>query len=97
MYSVVRLPQTSFSNILWFQESQDGISHLEWEKVRVKFIKAGTLERLVESLTSDDGELESTYCNIFFTTYRTFATPEQVLSLILDRYNLLIYYRILVS
>ncbi|KAK7580177.1 hypothetical protein V9T40_000806 [Parthenolecanium corni] len=71
-------------------ESQDGISHLEWEKVRVKFIKAGTLERLVESLTSDDGELESTYCNIFFTTYRTFATPEQVLSLILDRYEKLI-------
>lgn len=81
----------SLSNLLRFQESQDGISHLEWEKVRVKFIKAGTLERLVESLTSDDGELESTYFNIFFTTYRTFATPEQVLSLILERYDLWIY------
>lgn len=48
-------------------------------------MKAGTLEKLVESLTSDDGELESTYINIFFATYRTFATPEKVLSLILER------------
>ncbi|XKL63502.1 hypothetical protein PGB90_005866 [Kerria lacca] len=71
-------------------DSQDGISHLEWEKVRVKFIKAGTLEKLVESLTSDDGELESTYFNIFFTTYRTFATPEKVLTLILERYEKLV-------
>lgn len=68
-----------------FQDPDDGISHLEWETVRVKFMKAGTLEKLVESLTSDDGELESTYINIFFATYRTFATPEKVLSLILER------------
>lgn len=68
-----------------FQDSEDSISHLEWETVRVKFMKAGTLEKLVESLTSDDGELESTYINIFFATYRTFATPEKVLSLILER------------
>ena len=31
-------------------ESDDDISHLEWETVRVRFIKAGTLEKLVESL-----------------------------------------------
>lgn len=67
------------------QDSEDEISHLEWETVRVRFIKAGTLQRLVESLATDDGELESTYINIFLATYRTFATPKQVLSLLLDR------------
>ncbi|KAK7866628.1 hypothetical protein R5R35_011535 [Gryllus longicercus] len=68
-------------------DSDDEISHLEWETVRVRFVKAGTLQRLVESLATDDGELESTYINVFLTTYRTFATAKQVLSLLLDRYE----------
>ena len=69
------------------QDSDDDISHLEWETVRVKLIKAGTLEKLVESLASDSGELESTYVNVFLATYRTFSTATQVLSLISDRYR----------
>jgi ral guanine nucleotide dissociation stimulator-like 1 len=59
---------------------------LEWETVRVRLIKAGTLDKLVESLASDTGELESTYVNIFLATYRTFSTAPQVLSLIAKRY-----------
>lgn len=42
------------------QDSDDEISHLEWETVRVRFVKAATLSRLVEALSTDDGELEST-------------------------------------
>ncbi|XP_063234684.1 ral guanine nucleotide dissociation stimulator-like 1 isoform X3 [Bacillus rossius redtenbacheri] len=68
-------------------DSDDEISHLEWETVRVRFVKAGSLERLVESLATDDGELESTYINVFLTTYRTFASAKQVLTLLLDRYE----------
>ncbi|XP_049815451.1 ral guanine nucleotide dissociation stimulator-like 1 [Schistocerca nitens] len=68
-------------------DSDDEISHLEWETVRVRFVKAGTLEKLVESLATDDGELESTYINVFLTTYRTFASARQVLTLLLDRYE----------
>lgn len=67
----------------------DDISHLEWETVRVRFLKAGTLERLIESLSSDQGELESTFVNVFLATYRTFASSRQVLNLILDRYKAL--------
>lgn len=55
---------------IYFQESDDEISHLEWETVRVRFVKAGTVERLVEALATDDGELESTYVNVFLATYR---------------------------
>ncbi|XP_071545611.1 ral guanine nucleotide dissociation stimulator-like 1 isoform X2 [Panulirus ornatus] len=69
------------------QESDDDeISHLEWETVRVRFLKAGTLEKLIESLASDTGELESTFVNVFLATYRTFSSTKQVLNLILDRY-----------
>lgn len=68
------------------QDSEDDISHLEWETVRVRLIKAGTLEKLVESLASDTGELESTYVNIFLATYRTFSNATQVFGLIAKRY-----------
>lgn len=46
-------------------ESDDEISHLEWETVRVRFVKAATLDRLVDALITDDGELESTFVNVF--------------------------------
>uniref|UniRef100_A0A8D8LI68 Ral guanine nucleotide dissociation stimulator-like 1 n=1 Tax=Cacopsylla melanoneura TaxID=428564 RepID=A0A8D8LI68_9HEMI len=71
-------------------DSDDDISHLEWETVKVRFIKAGTLEKLVECLATDDGEVESTYINIFLATYRTFATMKQVLDLLLNRYEQLL-------
>ncbi|CAH0726089.1 unnamed protein product, partial [Brenthis ino] len=70
-------------------ESDDEISHLEWETVRVRFVKAGTVERLVEALATDDGELESTYVNVFLATYRSFAECSQVLDLLLRRYEAL--------
>ncbi|XP_026469790.1 ral guanine nucleotide dissociation stimulator-like 1 [Ctenocephalides felis] len=71
------------------QDSEDEISHLEWETVRVRFVKAGTLARLVEALATDDGELESTYVNVFLATYRAFATTLQVLELLTERYKYL--------
>ncbi|XP_050093231.1 ral guanine nucleotide dissociation stimulator-like 1 isoform X2 [Anopheles aquasalis] len=69
------------------QDSDDEISHLEWETVRVRFVKAATLSRLVDALATDDGELESTFVNVFLNTYRTFAQPEKVLDLLLERYE----------
>lgn len=62
---------------------------MEWETVRVRFVKAATLSRLVEALATDDGELESTFINVFLATYRTFARPDQVLELLIERYETL--------
>ncbi|XP_011298080.1 ral guanine nucleotide dissociation stimulator isoform X1 [Fopius arisanus] len=70
-------------------DSDDEISHLEWETVRVRFLKAGTVQKLVESLANDDGELESTYINVFLATYRAFTTSREVLELLLSRYDAL--------
>lgn len=77
---------TSF-DYFTFQDSDDEISHLEWETVRVRFVKAGTLQKLVEALATDDGELETTYINVFLATYRSFSTPKEVLKLLLQRYE----------
>lgn len=45
------------------------------------------MPRLVEALATDDGELESTFINVFMATYRTFARPNQVLDQLLKRYE----------
>lgn len=50
-------------------------------------MKAGTLKKLVEALATDDGELETTYINVFLATYRSFSTPREVLKLLLERYE----------
>lgn len=68
-------------------DSDDEIAHLEWETVRVRMVKAATLDRLVERLSTDTGELESSYINVFLATYRTFSTTEEVLKCLLDRYK----------
>ena len=35
----------------------------------MRFVKAATLERLVDALVTDDGELESTFVNVFLGKY----------------------------
>lgn len=79
------LPTRSLSSS--HSDSDDEISHLEWETVRVRFVKAGTLKKLVEALSTDDGELETTYINVFLATYRAFSTQREVLKLLLERFE----------
>lgn len=66
----------------------DEFSHLMWETQKTRVIKAGNLEKLVEFLYNK-GEMDSSYVNVFFTTYRTFSTSEEVLDLLINRYKTL--------
>ena len=80
----------NFSKIAFLfkiKEIEDDISHLEWETVRIRFVKGGSVQKLVETLISDDGELESTYVNIFLATYRTFSTPSEVLTILFEQFE----------
>uniref|UniRef100_A0AAY4D4Q4 Ral guanine nucleotide dissociation stimulator-like 1 n=1 Tax=Denticeps clupeoides TaxID=299321 RepID=A0AAY4D4Q4_9TELE len=61
------------------------VSQLETCKIRS--IRAGTLERLVETLLTAFGDNDLTYTSIFLSTYRAFATTQAVLQLLLDRYS----------
>ncbi|XP_043914217.1 ral guanine nucleotide dissociation stimulator isoform X2 [Protopterus annectens] len=58
-----------------------------YETCKVRTIKAGTLEKLVEYLVSAFRGNDSTYVTIFLCTYRAFATTKQVLDLLLNRYG----------
>lgn len=69
-------------------KNSDEFSHLMWETQKTRVIKAGNLEKLVEFLYTK-GEMDSTYVNVFFATYRTFSTTEEVLDLLISRYKTL--------
>uniref|UniRef100_A0A8C7IWC9 Ral guanine nucleotide dissociation stimulator-like 1 n=1 Tax=Oncorhynchus kisutch TaxID=8019 RepID=A0A8C7IWC9_ONCKI len=64
------------------------VSQLETCKIRS--IRAGTLERLVETLLTAFGDNDLTYTNIFLSTYRAFASTHTVLQLLLDKYVCLV-------
>ncbi|KAE9413252.1 hypothetical protein Angca_003772, partial [Angiostrongylus cantonensis] len=64
-----------------------GSDHLQWESVKERVIKAGTIEKLVESLVASDGTVDSRHFNVFFATYRAFTEPTDVLDRLLRRYE----------
>uniref|UniRef100_A0A914L050 N-terminal Ras-GEF domain-containing protein n=1 Tax=Meloidogyne incognita TaxID=6306 RepID=A0A914L050_MELIC len=72
-----------------FRDTDSTQDHLQWETIREKVVKAGSLKRIVESLLDSEGKLDSRQFNIFFTTYRAFAKTEEVLDLIIEWYSCL--------
>ncbi|XP_010874540.1 ral guanine nucleotide dissociation stimulator isoform X2 [Esox lucius] len=81
----VQLHQSASKGQRWLGVETDSALSL-YETCKVRTIKAGTLERLVEYMVSAFSGNDSTYVTIFLCTYRSFATTEQVLELLLDRY-----------
>ncbi|KAM4655499.1 uncharacterized protein AAGF69_010301 [Amazona ochrocephala] len=57
----------------------------QYETCKIRTIKAGTLEKLVENLLTAFGDNDFTYISIFLSTYRAFASAKEVLELLLDR------------
>ncbi|CAH1786637.1 unnamed protein product, partial [Owenia fusiformis] len=68
-------------------ESDEKVSHLAWRMERIRAIKCGSLDKLVECLVDENGELDSTYVSIFLSTYRGFASAKQVLNIMCERYK----------
>ncbi|XP_042640034.1 ral guanine nucleotide dissociation stimulator-like 1 isoform X3 [Tyto alba] len=59
----------------------------QYETRKIRTIKAGTLEKLVENLPTAFGDNDFTYISIFLSTYRAFASTKEVLELLLDKYG----------
>ncbi|XP_055742506.1 ral guanine nucleotide dissociation stimulator-like isoform X1 [Salvelinus fontinalis] len=81
----VQLHQSASKAQRWLGVETDSALSL-YETCKVRTIKAGTLERLVEYMVSAFRGKDSTYVTIFLCTYRSFATTQQVLGLLLNRY-----------
>ncbi|CAN0326845.1 unnamed protein product, partial [Bubo scandiacus] len=56
------------------------VSQCETQKIRS--IKAGTVEKLVETLVTAFGDNDFTYISIFLSTYRAFTSAKEVLELL---------------
>ncbi|XP_067376001.1 ral guanine nucleotide dissociation stimulator-like isoform X6 [Channa argus] len=81
----MQLHQSASKGQRWLGVETDAALSL-YETCRVRTIKAGTLERLVEYMVSAFRGKDSTYVTIFLCTYRSFASTRQVLDLLLNRY-----------
>lgn len=53
--------------------------------VRVRVVKAGTVERLTEHLAPYGTEVDVSYRTCFLATYRTFTTPSRILAHLSER------------
>eukprot|EP00057_Strongylocentrotus_purpuratus_P009101 XP_011663575.1 PREDICTED: ral guanine nucleotide dissociation stimulator-like 1 isoform X2 [Strongylocentrotus purpuratus] len=62
------------------------LSYLQWETLRIRAIKAASVQRLVEYLPMAVEDMDSVYLNVFFSTYQTFTTLREALGMLLKRY-----------
>ncbi|XP_030625105.1 ral guanine nucleotide dissociation stimulator [Chanos chanos] len=81
----VQMHQAASKGQRWLGVETDSALSL-YETCKVRTIKAGTLEKLVEYMVSAFRGNDSTYVTIFLCTYRSFTTTKQVLDLLLNRY-----------
>uniref|UniRef100_A0A8C2CPH2 Ral guanine nucleotide dissociation stimulator-like 1 n=1 Tax=Cyprinus carpio TaxID=7962 RepID=A0A8C2CPH2_CYPCA len=85
----VQIQQAANKGARWLGAEGDrlppGHTVSQLETCKIRSIRAGTLERLVETLLTAFGDNDLTYTSIFLSTYRAFATTQTVLELLLDR------------
>ncbi|MBZ3869610.1 Ral guanine nucleotide dissociation stimulator [Sciurus carolinensis] len=63
-----------------------------YETCKVRTVKAGTLEKLVEHLVPAFQSSDLSYVTVFLCTYRAFTTTQQVLDLLFKRYGCVLPY-----
>ncbi|KAF7695614.1 ral guanine nucleotide dissociation stimulator-like 1 isoform X1 [Silurus meridionalis] len=87
----VQIQQAANKGARWLGVEGDrlppGHTVSQLETCKIRSIRAGTLERLVETLLTAFGDNDLTYTSIFLSTYRAFASTHSVLQLLLDRYG----------
>uniref|UniRef100_A0A8C9UYK5 Ral guanine nucleotide dissociation stimulator-like 1 n=1 Tax=Scleropages formosus TaxID=113540 RepID=A0A8C9UYK5_SCLFO len=92
----VQIQQAANKGARWLGVEGDrlppGHTVSQLETCKIRSIRAGTLERLVETLLTAFGDNDLTYTSIFLSTYRTFASTETVLQLLLDKYVVLLLF-----
>lgn len=55
--------------------------------VKIAQLQAGTFEKIVECLTTEQGDLDILHMHILFATYRRFSNTKSLIETIVDRYR----------
>ncbi|KAK6309073.1 hypothetical protein J4Q44_G00205360 [Coregonus suidteri] len=88
----VQIQQAANKGARWLGVEGDrlppGHTVSQLETCKIRSIRAGTLERLVETLLIAFGDNDLTYTSIFLSTYRAFTSTHTVLQLLLDKYGI---------
>ncbi|XP_023392322.1 ral guanine nucleotide dissociation stimulator [Pteropus vampyrus] len=87
----VQLPHGGSKGQRWLGCENESALNL-YETCKVRTVKAGTLERLVEHLVPAFQGSDLSYVTVFLCTYRTFTTTQQVLDLLFKRYGCILPY-----
>ncbi|ERE71342.1 ral guanine nucleotide dissociation stimulator-like protein [Cricetulus griseus] len=82
----VQLHQGATKGQRWLGCENDSALNL-YETCKVRTVKAGTLEKLVEHLVPAFQGSDLSYVTVFLCTYRAFTTTQQVLDLLFKRYG----------
>lgn len=61
--------------------------HLQWNSQKVRTLRAGTVEKIVERLVPYGEEVDVSYRACFLCTFRTFTTVQDVLRILIERYT----------
>ncbi|CAH6788797.1 ral guanine nucleotide dissociation stimulator isoform X2 [Phodopus roborovskii] len=82
----VQLHQGATKGQRWLGCENESAPNL-YETCKVRTVKAGTLEKLVEHLVPAFQGSDLSYVTVFLCTYRAFTTTQQVLDLLFKRYG----------
>ncbi|XP_029473385.1 ral guanine nucleotide dissociation stimulator-like 1 isoform X2 [Rhinatrema bivittatum] len=87
----VQIQQAANKGARWLGVEGDqlppGHTVSQYETCKIRTIRAGTLEKLVENLLTAFGDNDFTYISIFLSTYRAFASTKEVLEMLIERYG----------
>ncbi|XP_030061212.1 ral guanine nucleotide dissociation stimulator-like 1 [Microcaecilia unicolor] len=87
----VQIQQAANKGARWLGAEGDqlppGHTVSQYETCKIRTIRAGTLEKLVENLLTAFGDNDFTYISIFLSTYRAFASTKEVLEILIERYG----------
>ncbi|KAJ8357357.1 hypothetical protein SKAU_G00201510 [Synaphobranchus kaupii] len=87
----VQIQQAANKGARWLGVENDrlppGHTVSQLETCKIRSIRAGTQQRLAETLLTAFADNDLTYTSIFLYTYRTFASTETVLKLLFARYE----------
>lgn len=65
----------------------DGGAYVNFRTKEIRVLKAGSLERIVDALAPEGGELDSMLVRTFLSTYRSFASAKDVASMLVQRHR----------